>query len=1206
VIEYLNGKRSVDVAFLRITILLLLTSAMLAQPVWANSTGVSGSSTEGVGCGNAGCHDNNRIDWTFAASFIGPLRVDPGSAATYSFRLLLPNGLPDLGPPGPILTLPPATAGLDVSVGAESGGASASLASLTAATRLLGGEITHQSPLAANYATEDNVFNWQFDLSAANDAGRVTLQGCGVATRAQPLNHDDFSRCATATVDINRSPNANDDARSVNENSGATSFNLSSGSQQQITANDTSGTTGNDGGDDIRIYGVCSTSTPIDSCDDVGNASYSSDGNTVDVVNRASVTSYVRFTPAAGFSGPFAFRYVIRDSLQSSIYADSAIVTINVVPVPDGPGPSVLLIDDDGGDTILDARGAFASALENRSEYTVCRVPQPQNYDANGCDIWDTVAGEPSASTLDGYQRVIWFSGARETGAGPGPDAETALQTYLDGGGCLIVSSENYASEARESPPFGELTPFMTNYLGLEAASIDRRVESFEGRYRFSGLDGFDQGSNNVLFATDPLHPVLGANARTAFFSQQLGSVAVYNEGANGSTIYRTLTLGFSFARLGPNDASNPNNLDHTELLNAALEYCDTGLRSADNDLDGDGIPDAQDEFPLNIMESRDFDGDGLGDGEDEDEDNDGLVNDVETANGCNPRYAYDAMLDDDGDGYSNRLECRAGTDANSAQAQEIPQEFTLLSPANGDETDAWVIFEWVGSLDPTDQYRLCLYEAGTLVQRPLEEPGQHFAYANFDTDNGPVNGTWTVVDGGCPANSPADANAFTVLDADDGNPSGEGNISVITGVVRSNESTSDFLAATVRVVSQQHIPRRVSEGSHIAVSDDQGRYIVLGLDTNPPISVSAVSAGFEPGEADTAENPRDDGNDNDLFDLTFVLQPMSNNSPLAVEFAVSQNGGIGELIFQDQGTVRVVATVLEPDEGRLYTYDWSATDNDITPEPGTGDGDEFRFDPSSLAPRFYSIQVTVSDDGTPARSGSAELLLNLQAIPPGDESRDTDGDRIPEYLDITNVPGELQLRPGGAADNHVMTVEGGSLRLGNTAFLSGTNGALITQQDLNDSFPPRSHEDPTHTHIGGLFDFEITGLSNPGGTARVVIPLTAPIPPGAVYRKFDPYDESWHTFLETPDNQVHSAALAGDGKCPAVQSADYTPGLTQGHVCVRLTLNDGGPNDAHPPDDLFRRENGVIADPGAVGYGSNSGPDPDPDPDPDFSGCIA
>ncbi|MCP5092919.1 MAG: hypothetical protein GY949_18555, partial [Gammaproteobacteria bacterium] len=54
-------------------------------------------------------------------------------------------------------------------------------------------------------------------------------------------------------------------------------------------------------------------------------------------------------------------------------------------------------------------------------------------------------------------------------------------------------------------------------------------------------------------------------------------------------------------------------------------------------------------------------------------------------------------------------------------------------------------------------------------------------------------------------------------------------------------------------------------------------------------------------------------------------------------------------------------------------------------------------------------------------------------------------------------------------------------------------------------------------------------------------------------------------------------SALGEEGVCPAPGDPAYVPGLNQGHYCVQLLIEDGGPNDGDG------RRNGVIVDPGGV-----------------------
>ena len=78
-------------------------------------------------------------------------------------------------------------------------------------------------------------------------------------------------------------------------------------------------------------------------------------------------------------------------------------------------------------------------------------------------------------------------------------------------------------------------------------------------------------------------------------------------------------------------------------------------------DYDGDGVSDDQDAFPGDPSESVDTDSDGIGNNADPDDDNDGMPDTWEAANGTDP-LVKDADMDNDGDGFTNGAEYVAGT----------------------------------------------------------------------------------------------------------------------------------------------------------------------------------------------------------------------------------------------------------------------------------------------------------------------------------------------------------------------------------------------------------------------------------------------------------------------------------------------------------------------------------------------------------------
>ncbi|MDC6478854.1 hypothetical protein PQZ08_03220, partial [Flavobacteriaceae bacterium] len=114
--------------------------------------------------------------------------------------------------------------------------------------------------------------------------------------------------------------------------------------------------------------------------------------------------------------------------------------------------------------------------------------------------------------------------------------------------------------------------------------------------------------------------------------------------------------IRFNNGNAGSHGNNDPYLID--DFPNDPTRYIDTdndGLADGeDNDIDGDGVPNGQDELPWDSRDSKDIDGDGLGDKLDftsmqEDNDGDGLSNGYELENNLDPRN-----WDTDGDGLSD------------------------------------------------------------------------------------------------------------------------------------------------------------------------------------------------------------------------------------------------------------------------------------------------------------------------------------------------------------------------------------------------------------------------------------------------------------------------------------------------------------------------------------------------------------------------
>jgi hypothetical protein len=122
---------------------------------------------------------------------------------------------------------------------------------------------------------------------------------------------------------------------------------------------------------------------------------------------------------------------------------------------------------------------------------------------------------------------------------------------------------------------------------------------------------------------------------------------------------------------------------------------------------------------------------------------------------------------------------------------------------------------------------------------------------------------------------------------------------------------------------------------------------------------------------------------------------------------------------------------------------------------------------------------------------------------------------------------------------------------------------------------PDEIQNDEGMLNVGGIFDFIAYGLPQAGQSYNLVLPQRLPIPAFALYRKLTPIN-GWVDFVVDVNNQVASSQ-GSLGFCPPPGDASWSIGLSEGHWCVQLTIEDGGPND----DDGLA--NGSIDDPGGV-----------------------
>jgi subtilisin family serine protease len=215
------------------------------------------------------------------------------------------------------------------------------------------------------------------------------------------------------------------------------------------------------------------------------------------------------------------------------------------------PRPCILLVDDD--DNKPDVRPYFTAALTTLG------------YDYSVFDVGDGGANGPSLAELEGHSLVIWFSGDKAFsfggGGAAGPNAvdEANLAVYLQGGGRLFLSSQDYLYD------FG-LTPFGQTYLGVGSYSGDADAATKHGVP--GDPIGGGLGPYPLLYPDsfikrgDLITPTLPASL--AFVDDDGNGLDIDRQGSN----WRTVFFGTSWVPVYHNDAANGE-----EVLQRIIEW---------------------------------------------------------------------------------------------------------------------------------------------------------------------------------------------------------------------------------------------------------------------------------------------------------------------------------------------------------------------------------------------------------------------------------------------------------------------------------------------------------------------------------------------------------------------------------------------------------------------------------------------------------
>ncbi len=583
----------------------------------------------------------------------------------------------------------------------------------------------------------------------------------------------------------------------------------------------------------------------------------------------------------------------------------------------------------------------------------------------------------------------------------------------------------------------------------------------------------------------------------------------------------------------------------------------------ADTDDDNDGVADVDDAFPLDASESVDTDGDGVGNNADADDDNDQIPDTYEEENNLDPLNAEDAALDADGDGLTNLEEYELNTDPN---LDTVAPVIAIDSPMTVTAVGYLTVVDFSG-ITATD------HKDGDVAVTP-DDPGPYL--------------------------------------------SGLHELKFRAGDQAGNEAERDLTLRILPIVSVQ-LDQHAVENSAVSVqlyldgappqypvtvdytvagtADDGDHNLVAGqvvinqgragrIDFN--VTNDAVSEGDETIDITLANSENAVLSDSNVHTVTI----REVNLAPSVELTVEQDSEERRVIITTDGMVQLNAMATDPNVNDVLSYDWSETTSSLV--MSTLSEAVVTFDPAALDEGNYRVKVIVNDDVNPSEYTSAQLMLRIIAARPAlsnqedtdgdgvsDEEEgfaDRDGDGIEDYLDNLD---DLSLLPttDDNSDNVMQTNAGLRLKLGSTAFASERVVAVVTDDDIaehgaDDGSAAIGTED-NYDHPLGLFDFAVDQMPIAGESISVVIPLPDVIPTNATYRKFSTQN-GWQAFVTDAANRVQSAP-GTNSTCPSVTDSGFSDGLTEGDRCIRLVIEDGGPND------LDGEANGVVRDPGGV-----------------------
>jgi hypothetical protein len=162
-------------------------------------------------------------------------------------------------------------------------------------------------------------------------------------------------------------------------------------------------------------------------------------------------------------------------------------------------------------------------------------------------------------------------------------------------------------------------------------------------------------------------------------------------------------------------------------------------------------------------------------------------------------------------------------------------------------------------------------------------------------------------------------------------------------------------------------------------------------------------------------------------------------------------------------------------------------------------------------------------------------------------------------------------------------------LALGSIASDSEDGNCAISEEDIKNYLEAEglpAFQKDTRYQAEKIYDYVIGSLEEVGASSQIVLSLPSPLTAQSKIRKYDISNAQWSDFVVDGDKNILESLINNEGNCSDDEETVWTSGLVVGGTCLRLTIEDGGPNDAD------KEANGEIDDPVAItteNTGSNS-----------------